>query len=131
MQYGTEFLHDDSHGRVPPLERLLVYQIPIEIVLWLAQPQQYNRVINEDIDWLIKSIEAHGVREPLELKCDNQGHVCLQEGHHRLRASVVLQSSHLPLTLRAPVRTALRGHRRQVAPPGTDLHAWMRLMEDL
>lgn len=126
-----EFLYDESYGRVPPLESLLVYRIPIQVVLWLAQPTQYNRVINEDIDWLVESIAERGVLEPLEVKWDDQGHASLQEGHHRLRASLVLESSHLPLVLRAPVRGALRGHRRQVAPPGTDLHTWARAMEGM
>lgn len=126
---SCEFLHDDSYGRVPPLERLLVYQIPIEIVLWLAQPPQYNRVLNEDLDWLIESIAERGVYEPLELKCDNHGHLSLQEGHHRLRAAYVLGLDRLPVVLRTPSRGALRAHRKQVGPPGTDLHDWLRRMQ--
>ncbi len=127
---GCEFLYDESHGRVPPLERLLVYQIPVWIARWLANPARLDEVGHEGeyLAVLADDIAARGIVEPLELIADPT-HIRLQEGHHRVLAAESLELAHVPVRVAAQRTRAMKGHRRQLPPGGA--HLWLRLMEQL
>lgn len=131
-QTHCEFLEHHGYGDVPPSETLTVYQIPVFVVISMANPEQYNRVASE-IAELILDIESNGIKEPLEIISDSAGACRLKEGHHRLRSAATLGMTHVPVVL-LPIRSKpMKGYRQQMLPAemSTKINRWFQLLTEL
>lgn len=128
-----EFLEHHGYGDTLPLETPRVYQIPVFIVLSMANPEHYNRVINEGVEELVLDIKSNGIIEPLEIISDSAGACRLKEGHHRLRSAYILGMTHVPVVL-LPIRSQpMKGYRKQMLPAemSTKIHRWFQLLTEL
>lgn len=76
--------------------------LPIGFLRDLIKPSLYSnirRLEAEYIGELCADIEKHGIREPLILSLDDQGRVCLHDGHHRVVCADLLGFTELPVEL--------------------------------
>ena len=128
-----EFLDYHGYGDVFPLETPRVYKLPVFVVLSMANPEHYNRVINEGVEELVLDIKSNGIITPLEIISDSAGACRLKEGHHRLRSACILGMTHVPVVL-LPIRSQpMKGYRKQMLPAemSTKIHRWFQLLTEL
>lgn len=63
-----------------------VILVPRELVERLVQPDRMREIADdvEDLEELAESIESVGLQNPLRLVVDQNGKICVRNGHHRI-----------------------------------------------
>lgn len=76
--------------------------VPLSLLMSLIDPADFGnirRLESEKMNDLCADIESRGVQLPLLVALDEQGKMCLRDGHHRVVAAAVLGIEELPVEL--------------------------------
>lgn len=65
------------------------FGVPIELLMSLADPEALQRKSRdvERVAEIRRSFLSNGPTTPIALKLDRKGHICIEDGHHRLNAA--------------------------------------------
>lgn len=76
--------------------------IPTEFLRRMIKPSLYGNIKRLEADYIediCTSIKQHGILEPLIVSLDDQGKMCLRDGHHRVVCADLLAIEELPVRL--------------------------------
>lgn len=79
-----------------------VRMLPIGFLRDLIKPSLYSNIRRLEADYigeLCADIEKRGMQDPLLIVLDEQGRVCLQDGHHRVVCADMLALEELPVEI--------------------------------
>ncbi len=98
---------DDSDVRNIPLEFILLFVDDARLKTIWSKEQDY-------IENLAIDIFKNGLKNPIELKSDLEGKICVTEGHHRIIACQQLKIKKIPTTLKTS-RQRVTGYGRNIS----------------
>lgn len=77
--------------------------IPVEAALTFINDSRLKTIYNHEKEYihsLAEDIRINGLHTPLEMKVDDDGKICLVEGHHRIMAAQLINVVNVPIILR-------------------------------
>lgn len=99
----------------PEAERATL--IPVKVALRFANDSRLKTIYNHEHDYihsLADDIGRNGLHTPLEMKVDDDGKICVVEGHHRLMAVQLIDVNNVPIILRHDPKK-VSGYGRQLS----------------
>jgi len=90
--------------------------IPLDVALSFVKNGRLKTIYNQEADYiheLAEDIQKNGLRTPLEMKVDNDGKICLVEGHHRMLAFQLINVVNVPIILTYDAKR-VTGYGRQM-----------------
>lgn len=91
--------------------------IPVDIALRFAYDNRLKTIYNHEKEYihqLADDIGRNGLHTPLEMKVDDDGKICVKEGHHRLVAVQLINVVNVPIVLRHNSKR-VTGYGRQLS----------------
>lgn len=76
--------------------------MPAYVARRCADARQVSEILAHEVGYLNElaaDIKENGIRDPLNFHVDNNGRLCLRNGHHRLLAAEVIGMNWLPFVV--------------------------------
>ena len=104
--------------------------IPYSIAKIFVDDNRLKTVLAKEKDYvynLAEDIKHYGFKEPLQMKLDPDGKICLTEGHHRMIVCDILKLEEVPIYLDIS-NQKIRGYGRSMTLHAEEIWSFINLI---